>query len=166
MTKTTRSRTPAGEQDADELVGAVLTASRVLIGVSARSLHALEQTVTVTQFRTLVVLAGRGQLNLNGLAERLGVQASTAMRMVDRLVSADLVARAENPESRREVVITLTPDGSRLVDEVTQRRRAEIASIVARMPTRRRGELVAALTAFADAADEPPAESGNAAYGW
>lgn len=160
VTRTTRANAAA-----DELAGSVLTASRVLIGVSVRSLRALEQTVTVTQFRTLVVLAGHGRLNLNGLAERLDVTASTAVRMIDRLVAADLVSRQDNPDNRREVLLALTADGRQLVDQVTQRRRAEIATIVARMPVRRRGELVAALTAFADAADEPAAQSEDA-YGW
>src|SRR5665647_545120 len=40
---------------ADELVSALLTASRALVGVSARSLARVEDAVTITQFRTLVV---------------------------------------------------------------------------------------------------------------
>ena len=40
----------------DDFVTALLTASRVLVGVSARSLVQAQGTVTVTQFRTLVVL--------------------------------------------------------------------------------------------------------------
>ena len=46
----------ATTSDADELVSALLTASRALVGVSARSLAHVEDAVTITQFRTLVVL--------------------------------------------------------------------------------------------------------------
>ncbi|WP_329000837.1 MarR family winged helix-turn-helix transcriptional regulator [Kribbella sp. NBC_00709] len=141
--------------DLDDLVGAVLTASRVLVGVSVRSLAEIDETVTLTQFRTLVVLQTHGPSRLNRLAERLGVTPSTALRMVDRLIAADLVERRENERDRREVVIELTSDGRSMVDRVTASRRTAIEEIVRTMPATRRRELVRALNAFARAADEP-----------
>ena len=143
------------ESAVDELVTALLTASRALVGVSARSLGEVEETFTLTQFRTLVVLAGHGPSRLNRLAERLDVQASTALRTVDRLIEAGFVARRENQADRREVVIELTRAGRRLVDSVTRRRRAAIEQVVRAMPSGRRRDLVEALIAFAAAADEP-----------
>lgn len=154
------------EGTVDDLVTAVLTASRVLVGISARSLDEVETTVTVAQFRTLVVLHSRGETNLNGLAERLGVNASTAMRMIDKLLAADLVTREDNPQDRREVLLRLTAAGVDLVESVTDRRRAEIAKIVKAMPSARRGELITALTAFAEAAGEPSAEAARGHAGW
>lgn len=152
--------------DADRFVDAVLTASRVLVAVSARSLAEVEGSVTVVQFRTLVVLRTRPGTNLNGLAEVLGVSPSTALRMVDRLVTVGFVERRTPPENRREVRLALTPDGRRLVDRVTSRRRAEIARIVDAMPVRQRGDLSRALETFADAAGEPSATGGVTAFGW
>ncbi|MFL6164252.1 MAG: MarR family winged helix-turn-helix transcriptional regulator [Jatrophihabitantaceae bacterium] len=153
--------------DVDELVTAVLTASRVLVGVSVRSLAKVEGIVTVTQLRTLVVLDGHGQMNLNRLAELLGVTPSTAMRMIDRLLAADLVTRRDNPTNRREVVLDLTDQGRQVVREVTSVRRAEIARIVKAMPATQRTELVEALRAFAEAAGEPEPSAGTmAALGW
>jgi len=157
--------TPAAE--VDDLVTAMLTASRVLVGVSARSLADLEETVTVTQFRVLVVLRGHGETRLNRLADRLGVSPSTALRTVDRLIGADLVTRRENDQDRREVVIALTRRGVQVVDEVTERRRAAIRSIVASMPRPEARQLVRALTVFAEAADEPMASLDAATvWGW
>lgn len=150
----------------DELVTAVLTASRVLVAVSAASLAETEDTLTLTQFRTLVVLDGRGDTNLNGLADALGVNASTAMRMVDRLLAAGLVTRHDNPVNRREVVIGLTAAGSDLTRRVTERRRVEITRIVRAMPAAERDELVRALTAFADAAGEPHVATSVAGFAW
>jgi DNA-binding MarR family transcriptional regulator len=150
----------------DELVSAVLTASRVLVAVSASSLAEIEETVTLTQFRTLVVLDTRGETNLNGLADALAVNASTAMRMIDKLLAAGLVTRQENPVNRREVLLDLTKDGTELVARVTDRRRAEITRIVRKMPTALRDELVQALTAFADAAGEPHASGAAGGFGW
>lgn len=139
------------------VTSAVLTASRVLVAVSARSLAATEERVTLPQFRLLVVLASHGETKLVTLADSLAVNPSTAMRMVDRLVATGLVSRRVNPSSRREVVLRLTGAGQQIVDDVTRRRHREIAAIVARMPERHRTGLVTALRAFADAAGEPPA---------
>jgi DNA-binding MarR family transcriptional regulator len=153
--------------DIDELVAALLTASRVLVGVSARSLAEVDDAVTVTQFRVLVVLRGHGETRLNRLAERLGVTPSTALRTVDRLILADLVTRRENDRDRREVVIELTARGRRAVDRVTERRRDAIREIVEQMPQHQVGRLVEALNTFAAAADEPAVVlDAAAAMGW
>jgi DNA-binding MarR family transcriptional regulator len=168
MADTTRDPgAPHDEGSADELVSALLTASRVLVGVSARSLAEVEGTVSLSQFRTLVVLEGHGDTRLNHLAARLGVGASTALRAVDRLIAAGLVQRRENPEDRREVVISLTGRGRALVNEVTGRRRDAITAIVQQMPRELTPGLIEALTAFASAADEPSAEADAATrLGW
>jgi DNA-binding MarR family transcriptional regulator len=158
--------TQADKAVVDDLVTAVLTASRVLVGVSAQSLAEVEDTVTITQFRTLVVLDSRERINLNGLAQELDVTSSTAMRMIDRLLTAGLVTRQDNPTNRREVLLGLTDGGRSLVETVTRRRRARIAKIVAAIPVGRRSELVAALHAFADAADEPRPGASVSDLGW
>ena len=126
------SPTAGMDRSADELVSAVLTASRVLVAVSARSLAQVEERVTLTQFRALVVLSGgEGRTNLNRLADALAVTPSTALRTVDRLVAAGLATRQENAENRREVLLGLTVDGQRIVRDVTSTRREEIAAILA-----------------------------------
>ncbi len=160
-------RTEPAAADVDALVTGVLVASRALVGVSARSLADIEGTVTVAQFRMLVVLEGAEDARLNRLAELLGVTSSTALRMVDRLVSAGLVTRRENAADRREVLIRLTTDGARLVRRVTERRREEIARIVGRVPEGVRADVLAALHVFAEAADEPtPGPDAATRLGW
>jgi len=155
------------DSDSQEFVTALLTVSRVLVGISARSLAEVERTVTVTQFRTLVVLDNYGEINLNRLAELLGVNSSTALRMIDRLLVAGLVTRRDNPASRREVLLGLSPAGRRIVRKVTRRRRTELARVVAGMPGERRDDFLAALRAFADAADEPePRPDEVSSLGW
>ncbi|MFF9819779.1 MarR family winged helix-turn-helix transcriptional regulator [Streptomyces sp. NPDC014006] len=146
-----------GVNDVDAVTRAVLTASRLLVAVSARSLAAVEEKITVPQFRMLVVLSTRGAMKLVGLAELLQVAPSTAMRMVDRLIAAGLADRQINPDSRRETLLQLTEEGRRTVAEVTARRRSEIAAIVERLDPGQQAALVEALTAFNEAGGEPPA---------
>ncbi|MEU2434329.1 MarR family transcriptional regulator [Streptomyces sp. NPDC007861] len=158
-----------GMDDVDAVTRAVLTASRLLVAVSARSLAAVEDRVTLPQFRLLVVLSTHGSAKLVALADLLGVNPSTAMRMVDRLVAAGLVDRRINPENRRETVLQLTPEGRSLVEDVTTRRREEITSIVARLAPGQRSALIDALTAFTEAGGEPDAMTGDACIhplGW
>src|SRR3954447_25874002 len=87
--------------DIDDVTSAVLTASRLFLAISARSLAAVDEQVTLPQFRMLVVLAPHGEMKLAALARHLGVNPSTAMRMVDRLVVAGLLDRQINPADRR-----------------------------------------------------------------
>ncbi|MFD5385595.1 MarR family winged helix-turn-helix transcriptional regulator [Streptomyces sp. NPDC127074] len=155
---------PASESDAEAMVTALLTASRLLVAVSARSLAAVEDSLTLPQFRMLVVLDGRGPLSLSGLAGELGVQPSTAMRMIDRLVAVGMVARGVSAEDRRTSVISLTRDGRRIVNEATGRRRREIARIVDAMPPGQRRHLIEALQAFTEAGGEPSVDNGPQAH--
>ena len=142
----------------DELTDALLTASRVLVGVSARSLASISDDVTLAQYRTLVVLASRGPRSLQDLAAELEVVPSTASRMCDRLVRKGLITRELGTADRREVDLSITDDGSRIVADVTRRRRLLLRRIVSDMRPARRQALVAALDEFSQAAGEVPGE--------
>jgi DNA-binding MarR family transcriptional regulator len=148
----------------EQLVDAVLGASRALVAVAARSLAELADDVTLAQYRVLVELASRGPQRSADVAEALGVERSTAGRMCDRLVRKGLVQRHRGSADRRAVRISLTKAGHILVDEVTRRRRAEIARILRHMPKADRRPVLVALRAFADAAGEVPEQDWS--LGW
>lgn len=151
-----RARTSAGAvETVDAITDAMLTASRLLMSLSARSIASVDDSITIPQFRVLVVLETRGPMNLASLAQILDVQPSTVTRMVDRLVFADLISREASPRSRRELTVGLTARGEAVVREVTARRRREIAAVVEKMPPTTRVGLVRALKAFTAAGAEP-----------
>lgn len=149
----------------DDLVAELLTASRVLVAVAARSLAALEGRLTVPQYRLLVVLRRRGPTNLSRLAEELTVNPSTTLRMIDRLVAADLVERSAHPDNRREVLIKLTRSGQAVIRRVTSLRHREFAKIVERIPQDRLPQVIEALATFNQASGESP-ESAPGLPGW
>ena len=120
--------TDAAPEGTDEL----LAASRGLLGVVARSLAPALEDVTVPQFRLIVLVVTLGPTRSGDLAERLAVGPSTLTRNVDRLVSGGWVERRPSEESRREVLIAATERGHVLVDEVTARRRQELAAVLGR----------------------------------
>src|SRR5262245_11085533 len=68
-------------------------------------------SLSVPQFRVLTFLSRRPGAPLASVAEHLGVARSTASAIVDRLVRRQLVSRAEDPQERRCVILTLTPAG-------------------------------------------------------
>jgi DNA-binding MarR family transcriptional regulator len=145
----------AVDESLDAITDALVTASRLLVAISARSISQVDDTITIPQFRTLVILSNRGSINLATLASLLGVQPSATGRMVDRLVSAGLIDRLPHPTSRRELLAALTKRGREVVRRVTEHRRTEIAAIVEKMPPAERQGLVRALTAFTAASGEP-----------
>jgi DNA-binding MarR family transcriptional regulator len=149
-TSTSRSKT--------ELTNAVLTASRVLVALAARSLGEHESEVSLQQYRALVVLGSRGPQRPVDLAEALGVDPSTSTRLCDRLVHKRLISRRRQLGDRREVRLDLTPKGRALVESVTDRRRVEIGRILAAIPESERDEIVHAFNTFGEAAGEVPEE--------
>jgi DNA-binding MarR family transcriptional regulator len=140
----------------DDVVDAVLAASRVLLAVAARSVAGAGSDVTLPQYRALVVLASRGPQSLVELAAVLDVNPSTGTRMCDRLVRKSLIRRYRVAADRRTVRVSLTAAGAQLVRDVTSRRRAEIRQILKRLPKAQRSTVVNALHAFAEAAGEVP----------
>ena len=147
-----------------EVVDAVVAASRALVGVAARSLAGLEEEVTLSQYRTLVLLCSRGPQRVADLAQALSVNPSTATRMCDRLVAKRLARRQRTSLDRRGVSVAATKSGRDLVDEVTERRRKEIRRIVTTMPAGTRSLLADSLRSFAEAAGEVPDQSWST--GW
>ncbi len=142
-----------------------MAAARVLVAVSAQSVAAVDDVVTLPQLRVLVMVASRGPLNLGAVARGLGVHPSNATRACDRLVVAGLLDRRDDPADRRNLVLDLTAAGRDLVDRVMNHRRAAIADVLDRMPPERRSELVPVLESFAAAGGEIPGDTAWS-IGW
>lgn len=138
----------------DSAVETTLTASRALLGIVARSLGSALDLVSLPQFRILVLVSAQGPMRVTTLAQRMGAVPSTFSRSLDRMVAGGWLVRTENPESRREILVSLTAEGRRLVEEVTERRRREIRTILAGLSEEQRTALIAGLALFNEAAGE------------
>ena len=149
----------------DPQAEAVLAACRILVAVAARSISAVEEEADLLQVRALVVIASRGPVSLGELAQAAGLHLTRASRLCDRMVQAGLITRAVDPANRRQVILSLTFAGQQVVETVMQRRWAAIEPVLARMTEKQRRDLVAALAAFAEAAEEV-SERDLWAMGW
>lgn len=165
LTMSTENQDAALAPVTEEQIDAIMLAAQALVGVTAQSVAEAEDLVTLPQLRVLVLVAGRGPLNLQALALAMGIHPSNATRACDRLVAAGLLRRIESSVDRRNLVLVLTDDGQQLVSAMVQRRRRAIAAVLERVPATRRRALAAAMRTFGLAAGE--ALAGNAwKLGW
>jgi DNA-binding MarR family transcriptional regulator len=101
--------------------------------------------VSPVQLRALTALRQKAEVNLAQLAEVIGITVSTASRLVDRLVSADWVHRAPSETNRREIRLTLTDEGKRLLRRFDRRRVVLLKECLENVPAERRDAVVTAL---------------------
>ncbi|WP_257309060.1 MarR family winged helix-turn-helix transcriptional regulator [Geothrix fuzhouensis] len=73
--------------------------------------------LTGPQLWALWELSRSGPMGLKDLAERMYLNPSTVVGVVDRLVEKGLVARDPDPSDRRRVSLDLTPRGSELLKD-------------------------------------------------
>jgi DNA-binding MarR family transcriptional regulator len=133
----------------DSDVDAFISASRAIVALAVASLAELDDRISLTQFRALAVLDDVGTMKAAELADRLGTSASSVTRMCDRLVADRLLRRVENPSNRREVLLTATSAGSRLVERVLARRRLGVQRILDHLNDDERAATVRAFEVFA-----------------
>ena len=94
----------------------------------------------------------------------MAVTPPTASRLCERLVRKGLVRRRTDRRDRRQVRVGLTGAGRHLVDTVTERRRREIAGLLASIPPQDQRPVAAALQQLAKAAGEVPEQDWST--GW
>jgi len=78
--------------------------------------------LSMPQLTLLMRLYHGGGCGVHDLGSGLGVSSAAASQMVDRLVQADLVARAESAEDRRVRMVELSARGRLLIDRGMRRR--------------------------------------------
>jgi DNA-binding MarR family transcriptional regulator len=71
----------------------------------------LTSDMTVAQLRVLVLLYSEGPSQMGYIASSLEVAVSTTTGILDNLVRKGLVTRGADPEDRRLVICTLSPQG-------------------------------------------------------
>jgi DNA-binding MarR family transcriptional regulator len=104
------------------------------------------------QLRALTALRRLVEANLAQLADSMGVTVSTTSRLVDRLVSADWVHRGPSPTNRREISLSLTESGTRLLRRYDNRRVELLGECLDRVPLERHEALLGALAELAHVA--------------
>lgn len=105
-------------QEADSVL---LEAARAMMAISVRAAAAVPGGISAIQLRALTVLSGLEQTNLADLGAALGMSPSSTSRLCDRLVARGLVDRQVSARTRREVALSLSEPGRRLLAEYDRR---------------------------------------------
>lgn len=113
-----------------------------------RSAPTPEERLTVAQQLTLMVVAG-GPRSVSEVAAATGVAPSSATRMVQTLERLGFVDRDPDTDGdRRRRVVTITPEGDRVLHESRRLQRERLRRLIAPLPPPVRAELVAGFRAL------------------
>ena len=113
----------------------------------------IDSGLTLTQLRSLFLIANRGSTNFRKLAEALAVTPSNVTGIVDRLVEQGLVSRTQNPEDRREMTLQATDKGQALVSNLKEVGIKHMTQILSLLSLGELSSLIQGLSAFIKAAD-------------
>lgn len=100
-----------------------------------RTMPLLASNLTMQQFKVLLLLSAKDDLAGHELADALGVKLGTVTGIVDRLVAQDLVRRTEDPVDRRIRRVSLTVEGRRLIDEITDNGLSQFRDLLGELGT-------------------------------
>ncbi|MFB9906683.1 MarR family winged helix-turn-helix transcriptional regulator [Allokutzneria oryzae] len=118
--------------------------------------HTPQHQLTLTQGSVLTMLSHRPH-RMSTLAEREGVRMPSMTELVARLERMGLVERERDPDDGRAVLVHITPNGQRLMDELVSAREAFLASRLAALSDADRAAISAALPALHRLLVEPRA---------
>jgi DNA-binding MarR family transcriptional regulator len=121
--------------------------------VSRRLLASLHPggTLTPTKLRALEVIGDEDGVRVGELADRVGIDETTATRLVDRLEAAGVAERRSAAHDRRVTLVGLTSTGVALVRDVARRRQRFFCDVLAALEPDERTELVRLTAKAADA---------------
>jgi DNA-binding MarR family transcriptional regulator len=124
------------------------TALRISVSRLARRLRVerlmpelAEPALSDTQLAALATLERHGAMSPGDLAEHEKVQPPSMTRVIAALVDWQLVTRAPHPTDRRQVILTVTPDGRNLAQKVRRRKEAWLAQKLAALSPQERATL-------------------------
>jgi DNA-binding MarR family transcriptional regulator len=118
-------------------LGRVLASRRLLA-----SLHPGAPALTPTKLHALDVIGRADGVRVGELAGHIGIDETTATRLVDRLAAAGLVERRSVSVDRRVTLVGLTPLGAELVGDVARSRQRFFRDVLAALEPEERVELV------------------------
>jgi DNA-binding MarR family transcriptional regulator len=108
---------------------------RVMIARLARQLRQHSPGgLTPSQWSALAMVDSHGPLRIGDLAEREGVSAPTATRVVASLEELTLLSRASDPSDRRTSYIALTDEGREKLESTRRTQSTQLVQRLSEMP--------------------------------
>jgi MarR family transcriptional regulator, 2-MHQ and catechol-resistance regulon repressor len=111
--------------------------------------------LSVAQCYSLEAIGTQRRLTLNELADSLYITPSTASRTIEELVRKKLVERRQDPDDRRAVSLTLTPQGETLFEALRQHLIERQLGILEQIDPGSRRDVLTALQKLSQAVKDP-----------
>ena len=143
---------PARRKLVDEVVGELSSWNpREFIGAFRRWHNG---SLSLTHLNVLTLLEVDGPLSMSHLAEGLDVSVASATGIVDRMEQRGLVERRRDSDDRRVVIVHIAEGGTKVFEEIDQRRRMGLAKLLTRLNDRELRALLAGHQALRAARSE------------
>ena len=113
-----------------------------------------EGVITLPQFLGMNFLRANPGSPVKDFAATLGLKPSSASGLVDRMVNHGLIHREHSDTDRRVVLLTLTPKGKKMVEEVREQKRQSIAKLFASLTDDERATYLRLMQKVVGAIDE------------
>lgn len=139
------------------MAGQESSALRELVRVLVRHLGILEKSdtyccgISLAQCHAIVEIGRKGTINLNELADLLGVDKSTMSRTINNLVESGLAARDLDNSDRRYVVIHLTESGQQFFENTETGMERYFEGVLEKIPESKRAQVLESLALLTDA---------------
>ena len=133
-----------------------------LLSVTIRSFAAFERSeifcsgVTMSQCSTILGIGKNGTMTMHALSEWMSLATSTMTRIVDNLVRDGYIARAQDPQDRRVVQVSLTEQGGQLFQAIMEIYHEYHRKIVESIPAGELHQVVESLTMLIEAIKRTP----------
>ena len=88
--------------------------------------------ITPQQHLLLLIVRGHSSypaVSIGEVADSLQIRHHAASLLVDRRVKKGLLDRREDPDDRRRALVSLTPEGQRILDHITMANRRELGAL-------------------------------------
>ena len=108
--------------------------------------------LSMPQFSILMQLHHKGLCGMSEISERFDISNAAASQLVEKLVHAGYLERAEDPSDRRAKLLKLSPSGAKLVDEGINERYRWMDELTKNLSAEERAKVAEALNILTEAA--------------
>jgi len=110
--------------------------------------------LSMPQFSILMQLHHKGACGVSDISERFDISNAAASQLVEKLVQAGYLERAEDPKDRRAKLLTLNAKGQKLMTQGVEERHRWMDELVKNLSADDKVKVSEALTILTDAAQE------------
>lgn len=130
----------------------LMKAFRAMQPYAERSLG--DTDMCLSDFAILETLLNRGPQAVNTIGQRINLTSGAVTTAVDRLEARGFVARHLDPEDRRARIVTLTPDGKKIIGASFGRHKAAMDGLGEALTRSERATLIGLVKKLGLAAEE------------